>query len=57
MEDRKLTLSQISDEFDLDIIYAFGSQAKEVVRWINGEAPALRISSLSDVDIGAKPIR
>jgi len=48
-------LSQISGKFELDIIYAFGSQAKEVAGWINDEISALRISSSSDVDIGVKP--
>ena len=52
---RKNILSQISGKFELDIIYAFGSQAKEVAGWINDEISALRISSSSDVDIGVKP--
>ena len=55
MEGKKTTLSQISEEFELDIIYAFGSRAKAVAGWINGDISALRISSSSDVDIGVKP--
>lgn len=55
MEAPKKIISQISDESDLDIIYAFGSQAKAVARWIKGETSALKISSSSDVDIGVKP--
>jgi len=50
-----MTLTQLSDKFSLDIIYAFGSQAQEVVKWVNGEISAFRISSLSDIDIGVKP--
>ncbi|SPD74037.1 conserved hypothetical protein [uncultured Desulfobacterium sp.] len=52
---RKMTLTQVSDKFSLDIIYAFGSRAQEVVKWVNEEISALRISSLSDIDIGVKP--
>ncbi len=54
-ENKKMNISQIADKFGLDIVYAFGSQAKAVAGWINGEISALTISSSSDVDIGVKP--
>ncbi len=50
-----MTLSQIADEFDLDMVYAFGSRGREIAGWIKGEISALRNSTSSDVDIGVKP--
>ena len=35
---------QLAHVYGLDIIYAFGSKAKEVVKWVNGEISASRIS-------------
>ena len=48
-------LNQIAETFELDIIYAFGSQAEEVAEWLKGDKRNLSISSLSDIDIGVKP--
>lgn len=55
MNERKERLNQIAQEFGLDIIYAFGSHAKEAFEWIEGERSELDISSGSDLDIGVKP--
>jgi uncharacterized protein len=51
----KKKIDQLAHYFELDFIYAFGSNAKEVVKFINEEIPAINISSLSDIDIGVKP--
>ncbi len=48
-------LLEIAKQFHLDIIYAFGSQAENVAKFLNGKIPDIRISSSSDVDIGIKP--
>ena len=55
MSDRKETLKQIAEAFDIDIVYAFGSHAKDVVRWMDMELVELKVTSFSDVDIGVKP--
>ena len=55
MNEHKERLNQIAQEFGLDIIYAFGSQAKEASELIEGERPELRVSAFSDLDIGVKP--
>jgi predicted nucleotidyltransferase len=52
---RKKKLKTIAEEFNLYIIYAFGSQAKEVYEWIKGNMQTLNIPFSSDVDIGVKP--
>ena len=48
-------IDQLAHDFELDFIYTFGSNAKEVVKFLNGEIPAINITSLSDIDIGVKP--
>ena len=55
MTERKQRLNQVAEKFGSDIIYAFGSHAKEVAEWLKGERSGLSISSLSDVDVGVKP--
>ena len=55
MKERKENLNQIAVKFDLDIIYTFGSHAKEVLEWIEGKVPTFSVAPLSDVDIGVKP--
>lgn len=55
MKERQKRLNQIAEKFELDIIYAFGSHAKEVAEWAKREGFELSISGLSDVDIGVKP--
>jgi predicted nucleotidyltransferase len=52
---RKKRLKTIAEEFNLYIIYAFGSQAKEVYEWTKGAVQSLTIPVSSDVDIGVKP--
>lgn len=51
---RKKILSQISSEFELDTIYAFGSQAEKIAAWLRGHRLSPKIPPLSDVDIGVK---
>ena len=41
-------------EFQVDILYAFGSRAREVYAWLQNDEERLAGSN-SDVDIGAKP--
>ncbi len=55
MKERKKNLNQIAVKFDLDIIYTFGSHAKEVLEWVEGKGPTFSVPPLSDVDIGVKP--
>jgi len=55
MKERKENLNQIAVKFDLDVIYAFGSHAKEVLEWIEGKVSMFPVAPLSDVDIGVKP--
>ena len=55
MTERKKRLDPIAKKYGLDIIYAFGSHAKEVAEWVKGKRSALSISTLSDVDTGVKP--
>jgi predicted nucleotidyltransferase len=52
---RNTKLSTIAGGFNLHIIYAFGSRAKEVHEWIKGSMQDLDIPFSSDVDIGVKP--
>jgi hypothetical protein len=50
-------LERMADEFSLDIIYVFESQAKAVVEWLRGGEKGLSASSASNVNIGIKPSR
>ena len=54
MKERKENLNEIAVKFDLDIIYTFGSHAKEVLEWIEGKVSTFSVAPLSDVDIGVK---
>ena len=54
-EERKAGLVQIAEEFGLEGIYVFGSEAKQVVRWVEGDKPGIFVLAQSDVDIGVKP--
>ena len=42
-------------EYGIDILYAFGSRAKEVKSWLKKDFGDL-LPSLSDIDIAVKPI-
>jgi hypothetical protein len=55
MKNRNEKLSEIAQGFALDIIYAFGSHAKEALRWVSGCIPTFSVSSQSDLDIGVRP--
>jgi len=53
MADRTKTVSQLCDEFDVDILYTFGSRAGEVREWLAKDRSDLPTSS-TDVDVGVK---
>jgi len=55
MKEVQKRLNQIAEKFELNIIYAFGSHAKEVAEWVKREGFELSISPSSDVDVGVKP--
>lgn len=48
-------MNQIAKEFDISIIYTFGSNAKAVAEWLGCERFELQVSPPSDVDVGVKP--
>ena len=50
-----MKLRIIAEEFELHIICAFGSRAKEVCEWIRGNVQGLDVPFSSDLDIGVKP--
>ena len=55
MKRREEYLANLCYEYGIDILYAFGSRAKEVKIWLKedlGDLPP----SLSDIDIAVKPI-
>jgi predicted nucleotidyltransferase len=52
MDIRRIILEQICRQFGISMLYAFGSQAKRLQGWIEGNEDHL--SSSSDVDIGVK---
>lgn len=55
MKRREEYLANLCYEYGIDILYAFGSRAKEVKSWLKedfGDLPP----SLSDIDIAIKPI-
>lgn len=54
-EERRSGLVQIADEFGLEMIYVFGSEAKQVVGWLEGDQSGISVLPQSDVDIGVKP--
>jgi uncharacterized protein len=51
-----LKIAEIANKYDLDIIYAFGSRAKEALDLIEGRKDHLSTND-SDLDIGIKPGR
>ena len=57
MDRTKLTgsLKKMADSFSLDIIYVFGSNAKNVAALLENEASRPKIRTPSDVDIGVRP--
>jgi predicted nucleotidyltransferase len=52
----KEKIAQMAGQYGLQIIYAFGSRAKEVLEMVEGRLHRLS-SSPSDLDIGVKPER
>lgn len=56
MNARQVQLSDLCDQYQVDILYCFGSRAKEIRAWLlAGEK--LQVGQSSDVDIGVKPGR
>lgn len=50
----KERIEKIAKKYDLQVIYAFGSRAKEALRIVDGKIERLSFES-SDLDIGIKP--
>ena len=55
MKRRDEYLADLCYEYGIDILYAFGSRAKEVKSWLKKDFGDL-LPSLSDIDIAVKPI-
>lgn len=55
MNERQIALEELCRQFSIDILYAFGSRAREVKDWF--ERSCLELStSTSDIDIGVKSL-
>ncbi len=54
--ERAKALAYLCDEFQVDILYAFGSRASEVREWLRGERSILSPGP-PDVDVGVKAVR
>jgi hypothetical protein len=54
-EERRVGLFQVADEFGLEMIYVLGSEATQVVGWLEGDQSGISVLPQSDVDIGVKP--
>ena len=54
MNGKKREISEISDRYGLQIVYAFGSRAKEALDLVEGRIGHF-CSTGSDLDIGVKP--
>ena len=52
----KKELKQLAEKYDIQIIYAFGSRAREALNLVEGKIERLS-KSISDLDIGIKPKR
>ncbi len=57
MNEQSKKLGQIAKDFSLEIIYAFGSHAKDAAAWVEGKMNKLSFAPGSDLDIGVKPAR
>jgi len=53
MADRSKSMTRLCDEFNVDILYTFGSRAREVREWLAKDRPGLPTRS-ADVDVGVK---
>ncbi len=51
---RQIALDKLCRQFSIQILYAFGSRAREVKDWFGGSFTNIS-DSVSDVDIGVKP--
>jgi len=55
LQTRQNKLAKIAKAFDLDIVYAFGSHADDVLKWLKDDSYEFSVLSPSDLDIGMKP--
>jgi predicted nucleotidyltransferase len=55
MNKRQAALDQICRQFDVGLLYSFGSRAEEVRSWVEGQRGSLAAGA-SDVDIGVKAL-
>jgi len=53
-EDRRISLIKICQQYQVSILYAFGSRARETRQWLDGELDHFLGSS--DLDIGVRAI-
>ena len=51
---RKIQLTEVCRRYGIEVLYAFGSRAKEIAEWISGQKKAAS-HPMSDVDIGILP--
>ncbi len=56
MTEARRRISVLAASFDLQLIYAFGSRAKEALAFIDGKRRRLSIGA-ADLDIGIKPAK
>ncbi len=56
MNERQAQLTAICHQFEIQILYAFGSRARQMSRWLDAEIDALPVGE-SDGDIGVKPAK
>jgi len=56
MSERAESLAELCRQFEINILYAFGSRAREVAEWLTGKHPVLP-SGPADVDVGVKAAR
>lgn len=55
MSDKTYMLKKIAERFELDIIYSFGSLAREAAEYIRDVREKIETNFQSDLDIGVKP--
>jgi hypothetical protein len=54
MNPRRMALADLCSKYPIDILYSFGSRAKEIKVWLDEEIEVIPAGP-SDVDIGVKP--
>ena len=51
--DKRATLHAICERFDVQILYVFGSRAREALSWLDGDEATMPATD-SDLDVGVK---